>query len=138
MYRTMAKYYAIYPILSIVLPNSVFAYLSAGYGSAQNDAKVLSSDSDTVKPVKPTHSRSLCKAMKNANKQAAGFCLWCDSFANQNKCLTSQHFKCGKAAPWAVGRECPGPAVAWPGCCLHSAAARRFSSLACQRDIKQH
>lgn len=92
MYRTMAKYYAIYPILFIVPPNFMFAFLSAGYGAAPNDAKVFSSDSDTVKPVKSMNSGSLCKAMKNTNEQAAGFCPWCNSFANQNKCLTLQHF----------------------------------------------
>lgn len=37
---------------------------------------------------------SLWKAMKSTNKQAAGFCPWCNTFANQNKCFTLQHFKC--------------------------------------------
>lgn len=109
----MAKYYAIYPILFIVPPTFMFPFLSAGYGAAQNDAKVSSSDSDTVKPVKSMSSGSLWKTMKYADKQAAVFCLWCNSFANENKFLALQHFVwggcCGKdrSAGPAVARLLP-------------------------------
>lgn len=43
-------------------------------------------------------SGSLCKTMKNAGKQAAVFCLWCNSFANENKFLALQHFVWGGPA----------------------------------------
>jgi len=137
----MVKYYAIYPILFIVPPNFTFAFLSsAGYGAAQNDATVFFSNSDRVKPVKGMNSRSSCKAMKNASKQAAGFCPWCNSFAVQNKCLTSQRFKCGRLL-W--GGRSTGSGVGVRRACSSLAAACAqpllwVSSLSCQTDIKQH
>lgn len=108
MYRTMVKYDAIYPILFVVPPTFMFAFLSAGYGAAQNYAKVSSLDSDTVKPVKSMSSGSLCKTMKNTDKQAAVFCLFFPAL------LCS--ILCGEGAVGRTGVQ----GLQWPGCCLGS------------------